>query len=1154
MTGLMSALTVGNLASLRSNYAGEQYLSLCPNVRLVETTVTAVPSTASFAQITCAESTWTGVRVGQTVLIAHEDNERAAFFRGYVRAQPSGNTLYINATSAGIEVGDYVWVLDDYAVHVKAARDTDAGYYKDWDEAYHAPRPLIYNLKTAYAGWVDPTTNVLTLSLAPSAQATNPDASATFTWAWDVADGTIIVGGTNTQNITVTFPATDEQRWVHLTVTDSVGTAQTFHFFVAAHDEAHPPALGFTGAEIVGDVDAGWSASVEAFTGVEEVLDQTLCVIWSREFYGDIEAGNAGGLLETWAIEFVGRLRKEVNQGRSDSELAYTAQVSFEIEGPTAQLARLDAAPLALRNTSSPAVWDELETLTIWRAVAHLLDTHSTFLTVHSLSSDDVTDDFQQPLLGTEDGSLLGAVNALGAHINASLEFAPDGRSLLARNLRFGSDAARAAATVIADWQESDLIDLELEHGHAQLIGAVEADGGCYNTLTDAVTPFLSLAPGVQVGSAEAKSALRSQVLRRNQTDADAQAELNFRCGQALDAENPHDRLTIQFPAGYHILIPSRAAVHTWTLTGDTNVRDITLDDTRLWLLTSIRHWHDNDAGTKEVQGVFEHLPAAAPSGQTVTYPDPVEISDQLSAIPPFAPFPAFPELPEITLPTVPAIGDSQPTASVTVASRNGNTVLVWTDSALWLSLNFLSAAPTYRDITPATGVEIKSAQFDPTDVNMTRAYCLVYDAAADESVVYRTDNVFANPPEWTAGAAAIGEYDLLRLSSSEGELTIYRSGEVYTGNWSQEFDFAYGQQGWEPQVRPVWGECAVWSGNRWTDVHVEREQATIIERAFTLSPGSTITRIYVYGGLTSIRFYLVFRNAYVDLVNCTRTSPGYDPLEGYADVSYDDTTTRIGVEVDAPEYGSNYSYINRVVVEGTGSDPFAGEARTRTSTDFGTTWGAEVVVGTSPTAPGAADTIRVGDVILAAASEQVRTAAIGGAYSDETNGDLSGADPALLLIPLRDFGAATKNTSEATPEYLLGTSDIDGSGETLYRVTDAGKTAITPTISGVDALPVGPEAAAIPYANSSKIALLATVSGVVHLLTTANGGSSWTDRGALANDAWSVRMRRSDRAALQLFIADGADGPAYSPNFGATIIHKPWPSSDPVIGCEVYG
>lgn len=1160
MTGLMAALTADNLADLRDNYAGEQYLSLCPNTTLIDTTITAVPATASFAQITCAESAWTNVRVGQTVLIAHVDDQRAAYWRGYVRAMPAGNNLYINATSAAILVGDHVWVLDDYAIQVKAARDTGTTYYKDWDEAYRLPRPLIYNLKSAYAGWVDTTTNVLTLSLAPLAQATNPNATAVFTWQWDVADGTITAGNVNTQNITVTFPATDAQRWIHLTVTDSEGTAQTFHTFVAAHDAAHPPALGFTGAEISGDLDDGWSASISAFDGVDTILDNTLCVIWSREFYGVITEANVGGLVETWAIEFVGRLRKEANQGRSDAELAYSRQVNFEIEGPAAQLARLDAVPLALRNTSSPAVWDELSTLTVWRAIAHLLETTSTFLTLHALSFDDVTDTFQQPLFGTEDSSLYGAANALAALINAALEFAPDGRCLVPRNLRYMTDAVRAAATVVADWTEEDLIDLDLEHDHERLIGAVEADGGCYNTLTDTVTPFLALAPGVQVDGPEGKASLRSQVLPRNLSDADAQTELNFRCGQALDADNPHDRLTITFPPGYHILIPSRAAVHTWTLGGGTNVRGLIYTNAENWLLVSLRQRHDNEAGTKEVQAIFEYLPDAAPSGQTVTYPETAEIANPLSYIPPFPPFPTFPELPEITLPVNPTLEDSQPIlfqpdkTTRTAGSKNGNTVLIWTMNTLWLTLNFLSAAPSYRDITPEAGLEIKSAQFDPTDPNGTRAYCLVYDSVTETSTIYRTMDVFANPPEWTAGAACLGEYQLLRLGSDAGEIYIYHAGDPVAGTWSQEFDFANGQQGWTPQVRPGWGDCAVWTGARWEDVHVENEQATIIERDFSLTAGATITRIYVYGGLTSIRYYLVFRNAYTDLTNCVRTSSGYDPLEGYADVAYDDTTVRIGVEVDAPEFGSNYSYINRVVVEGTGNNPFADEARTRRSTDYGATFAEEVIVGVSPGAPGAVDTIRVGDIILAGASNQVRTATSGGAYADETNGALVGANPALILIPFRDFGALTKNTSDVTPEYLLGTDTVDTGGETLYYVTDSGQTAITPVVGGVDAIPVGPEAAAMSYVNGSKIALLATISGAVHLLTSTNTGNTWSDRGALDVGARSVRMRRTDGAAVQLFIAAGADGPIYSPDFGATLIAKSWPSTDAVLGCEVYG
>lgn len=1147
MTGLMAALTAGQLADLRASYAGEQYLSLCPNTRLIDTTITAVPATASFAQVTCVEGVWANVRIGQTVLIAHVDDERTAFFRGYVRATPAGNVLYINATSAAIEIGDYLWVLDDYAIFVKAARDTGAGYYKDWDEAYRLPRPLIYNLKSAYAGWVAAGTGVLTLALAPLAQATNPDATAVFTWLWNVADGTITVGNVNTQNITVTFPATDAQRWIHLTVTDSQGTAQTFHVFVAAHDDAHPPALGFTGAEITGDLDGGWSASVSAFDDVDTVLDNTLCVIWSREFYGAVTEANVGGLVETWAVEFVGRLRKEADQGRSDTELAYSSQVNFEIEGPAAQLARLDAAPLALRNTSAPAVWDELETLTVWRAVAHLLETTSTFLTVHALSFDDVTASFQQPLLGTEDSSLYGAVNALAALIDAALEFAPDGRCLVPRNLRYTTDVTRAAATVVADWADEDLIDLDLDHDHERLIGAVEADGGCYGTLTDTVTPFLSLAPGVQADGPEGKASLRSQVLPRNLSDADAQTELNFRCGQALDADNPHDRLTITFPPGYHVLIPSRAAVHTWTLDGGTNVRGLVFTDAENWLLVNLRRRHDNEAGTKEVQGTFEYLPDAAAPGQTVTYPATAEIADPLAFIPTFPPFPTFPELPEITLPVDPTLEDSQPTlprldkTARTAGSKNGNTVLVWTADTLWLSLNFLSAAPEYADVTPGTGLEIKHAIFDPTDPNEARAYCLIYDSVAVTSAVYRTADVFANPPAWTAGGAVAGEWSILRLGSTAGELYIGRPGTGAAATVT--YDFTVDNGGWSssPVNRATYVAGTGWGSNA-ARLDLVQIQSPAFAAMYIMQILITYT-VAVDPAELECRSNDLSGSGHLGYIQTATSTLLVNPANG--------AWTGMWINLDADEavYGG---YITGVEITGFLG---GGGAETRYSTDYGATMAAAVAVGASPGAVLPLDTIKVGNVVLSGITAQVRTATAGGAYGNEANGALVGANPFMILVPFRDFGALTKNTSDATPEYLLGADVIDTAGETLYYVTDAGQTAITPSSGGVDGVPVGPEAAAMSFANGTKIALLARVAlGAAHLFTTINTGGAWTDRGAIQNLSRMVRMRRTDSAAVQLFIAAGADGPTYSPDFGATLITKPWPSTDAVKGCEVYG
>jgi len=224
----------------------------------------------------------------------------------------------------------------------------------------------------------------------------------------------------------------------------------------------------------------------------------------------------------------------------------------------------------------------------------------------------------------------------------------------------------------------------------------------------------------------------------------------------------------------------------------------------------------------------------------------------------------------------------------------------------------------------------------------------------------------------------------------------------------------------------------------------------------------------------------------------------------------------------------------------------------TRYSTDHGATMAAARTVGVSGSGDHGIDTIKVGNVVLAGAVDNVKTATSGGVYGNEANGAIAGSVAVLLLIPYFQFNSTTPNISEATPEYLLGAS-IAVAGAVLWRVADGGKTDITLLIGGFNAVPVGANSGAFSWYDGGKFALVVSAFGVRHLLTTTDGGTNWTDRGAIDAGAVYVRMNKADRVSTDLFIADGGAGPAYSLNFGAGLIHQPWPSADNVILIEPY-
>ena len=784
------ALIAGNYTKLRSvAYAAAQHVSLCPNTTVIASTVNAVPATITIAQITLNAAP-VGARIGHTVLVSKTDDRRAAFFRGRIRKTSAGNTIYINETSANILANDYVWIIDDYDLHHKLPVDDGTTYWKDFDEVFHLPNPILYNLPSSFAGLVD-ATGFLEIILAPLYILTNPDATVISTWFWEEDDGTYVVGNAATQNVTIKFPP--GFRWIHVTATDDEGRPQIFHIQVHAHDDTiYPPELDFRGSEIENTVEAGWTANLGAFAGVSDVLDRTAVTIWSQEYYGAVE-GNLYGVIGR--VEFTGRLRSESNVGTGDETYSFLKEVSFPAEGVCTRLAALDALPLAIRNDATPTIWDELEDLTVWRAIAHYLDSMTTFCTIHSLSFDDITDTFLYPELGTSDSRVLDAINDLAQSINAAMEFGPDGQTQVIRAARYLSQAARNALTTLAAYGEQDLVDLNLDRDYTDPVGQIEADGGVYNTLADQVSVAFSFAPGHAQDEGGDKGSLSGQILITD-TDLDtARAELNFRSGQHLVAVNPLDELSFVMPPGYHAFVASNGAYFTWTLGGTQNVRGLVYTTDNLWMLSALSFANDNETGARETSHTYQAIGAAAPSGDTYIPAATGEIVNPYNIIPFISPYPNVIPAPVVVPKKFewPPINDWQ---------TNGQSVVLATENNLWTCHGFLGNELLYTDITPSAGDEVKAFQFGGDG---SRAYCLMFDGT--NSYIYTTTNVKADPVVWTQGDTMAGEWHHIRLGSTIGEIYALRVSDAALTTIT--YNFIAGNGGWA--AHPSGGQSAVY-------------------------------------------------------------------------------------------------------------------------------------------------------------------------------------------------------------------------------------------------------------------------------------------------------------------------------------------------------
>ncbi len=679
-------------ASVAPNYRAATYVSACPNTNIYTARVNQTSFGNSFAQVTYdgGSGVLADVHIGMTVLISHTNDRAAAFFVGRVRKTPTATILYINETSADVQDDDYIFVLDDFRIWDKLGVWTGETLAPDFDVSFRELLPLIYNLRSAYADWV--TSSVYSIEFAPLAIAATSGA-AISTWLWDVDDGSITVGNTGTQDITVEFPA--GFRWVSLTVTDDGGLASTRRIPVWAHDpSSFPPTLLNVGeVNVTLELDTGPSASLPAFDGVSAVLDNTLLCVWQDETYNETD----GSIYDD--IAFVGRIRLESNQTSYDDETGQEdAVVQFEIEGPVQQLARLEIQPMEILNDATPTAFNQINNATPWRAIFLFLSEFSTFHELHSIEFDSTSDAFEYVGFATEGGNLLDAVNSIADGINAKLQMNYAGEAEFVRNANMLESGARSALTTIADWDTQDVIDLSYEHGHVLAIGLEQAHGGSYNPSTTEIAIADSIAPGLAPDYPAATVSLNGQILAADATQAEARTELNQRSGHALAAAQERDALTITHPDGYWPLIPALDQWYSFTLDGSETVRGVVLTTATRWILVSVTTTHNIVEGTKQVEARYEKETTGVP-GQTI-----IIDTNWDSLLPSFNI--SFPPLALIELPAIERGNIARGTTTIAAFNMDG---FIYR-TADWGNL----AGPTWERVSMGVGTAFLRMEVDP--------------------------------------------------------------------------------------------------------------------------------------------------------------------------------------------------------------------------------------------------------------------------------------------------------------------------------------------------------------------------------------------------------------------------------------------------------
>lgn len=1192
-----SALQAADYTSLRGNYSGHQLMALCPNTTVFAARVNqATFSDDGFAQITYDTVTtgaYTAIEIGQTVLLSASNDTRAAYWVGRVRKTPTSAILYINETNVSITDNDYIFVLDDYRLWEKLARESGGTYYKDYDATFVQLNPVITNLQSAYAGVCDASSGVLSLSFTATAIAGTSGATIS-SYAWTIASGmTVTAGSASTATVTIEFDP--GWYWLELVVTDSAARTTTRRIIVVAapSDYSSVVTLGFEGASIDGDLQSGFHATVNAFEGVSDVLDNTACVI----FEVNDDGGNVGG-----AVKFVGRLRTEANESRADEASNRLLEARLTLEGTGDQLSRVLTLPFTMVNDATPTAWDEINNLVYWRAAVHLLQTHSTFFTLFALAFSDTSNDSLFPNWGVGGQDLLSELNGIAEDWAANLCMAHDGRCEMVQRATSldGADPAddvdRDALVTVATLTNEDGVDFTLNREHVQTTGQVDAGGGVYNSSSTVVAEYLSRAPGVARDPGANAFQLAGQVLEVNLTKAAAEAELNRRAGHSLAEQNPADEMTVVMPDSYDFFIPHYAQWFTWTLDeADLDLRGISYTTATRWLCTQVSYVHNNETGTKECTVTFRRE-TRGNAGKTIDPPTAAESNLIVPSIPPFPAYPNFPPLPDLIFgdnpdpgDIPPFYGDIIPVIPSDTVPIDGNALIAWSANSVWVTQKFLLySSPNWNEITPPLDSGYTVRDCSPKMLGQVRDfYALTSDG--ENSKVWYTADPFAADPAWTEGGELAGQWNQIVPTSSNGKVYLYHSNSDVSG-----LPTAEGFTAAPYKVSGAWNLSGSSKINA-ARVHFQwyynndagnENFASINWQADWTHNGNTHS---------TLKLKLTPRP---DYASKDYWPSGCTPGDRVPDIQLIRSTTPTGstttanqtsktVVGDTVEYVFSFSILgNPVYIRGftgqfrgygggtlgcpTFTDIFdmviteidstpvtEGGAEIVFSDDYGATWDTPASLGDAPGNFGGLDTIKIGDLTLAGYLGQVFKTTSAGGGADYGGAMPTDGQPSAVLLPRYAFGSTTSGNTGSTPEYLVASDTEDSSNDTLWKVTASGVTftPITPNDGTYNGLAVSHNCLAMPWFSGSIIAYVALFGSLPYIALSINAGSSWSIEGPLSTDAQMVTFRKGDTTMQQLFGADGQ--PFYSPNRGATIVYKSYPADDtvePLLGVAVYG
>lgn len=604
---LQTALTGDQLNAIRSGrYQALQYVCVVPNEVVVQFQPDEAPSTSVYAEIavgSIVSGSMSNIKQEQTVIYSTTTNYQATeVFRTRVRTVSGTTTLYVGENSQSLTTSHYVTVLNTYEIQEKLRKSET---YADWDIAFR----LLLPIETALPSAVVLSNGVITYTPTASAIVMDASASTIDTHAWESSNSNDSFDDDTIAQPEITLEA-GSFRWLRYTFTDDNGNSnfRVIPVWTVPKNYDNPYVItGFISesgdvASISFDAELGWTATVTAWDGIEDLINKTFTVVASDEWYNDTRQSIRTN------IDFVGFLQNENTPTRGDDAVGRLSETTFTVESFGHQLARQNIASIRIAAVSgTPAAWNEIQNPTPARMLTYHLTEGSTLFHLCSMTIPSDDTDFVGDDLSITGGKAYDDVRFIAEVINAELQFDVNGKQDLCRNLNFLDDTARDAAAVAATLSPSDVLDYAIEYDYSKTTSQLTMTGGAYDSASDEYDLYEAIAPAVaRLGEGDPLEVV-NQVLTTDSTAAEALAEISERASNFFAYNNPTPTLRATLKDEWHFIVPD---IGSWwkfdiALTDTARGRVFSTDDR--WQLVERSVSTNNESGRRTVTATFRH-------------------------------------------------------------------------------------------------------------------------------------------------------------------------------------------------------------------------------------------------------------------------------------------------------------------------------------------------------------------------------------------------------------------------------------------------------------------------------------------------------------------------------------------------------------------